>query len=112
LRTNRSARLNPSSFPYSPFEENPAEPFLAQLFVLWLLTACCYGVQVLAERHRQALEIAREFALREGQLQSAGRLAAEIAHQIKNPLAIINNAVFSMQRAFREGRQDVSKQLE
>src|SRR6185369_3181479 len=70
------------------------------------------GLQLLIERQRQALEEAREFALREGQLHSAGRLAAEFAHQIKNPLAIINNAVFSVRRAMKEGRRDISRQIE
>jgi signal transduction histidine kinase len=79
--------------------------------VLWLLTACCYGVQALLERERHAMEEAREFELRERQLRSAGRLAAEFAHQIKNPLAIINNAAFSLQRALREGRSDAAKHI-
>jgi signal transduction histidine kinase len=47
------------------------------------------------------LEEAREFAMREGQLHSAGRLAAEIAHRLKNPLAVINNAAYSLQRTLR-----------
>jgi signal transduction histidine kinase len=42
--------------------------------------------------------------MREGQLRSAGRVAAEFTHQIKNPLAIINNAAFSLQRALKQGR--------
>ncbi|MGD0614257.1 MAG: ATP-binding protein, partial [Verrucomicrobiota bacterium] len=87
-------------------------PYLPHLAVLWLLTACCYGVQVLAERERQALDEAREFEVRERQLRSAGRLAAEFAHQIKNPLAIINNAVFSLQRALKQGRNDVAGQID
>jgi signal transduction histidine kinase len=84
--------------------ENPTEPLLLRMFLLLLMTLCCYAVQVLLEKQRQAEEEAREFGLREGQLQSAGRLAAEFVHQMKNPLAIINNALFSLQRALKEGR--------
>lgn len=84
-------------------EENPSEAFL-RLFVLWLLTACAYGVQVLADRQRRAAEEEQEFAVREAQLRTAGRLAAEIAHQLKNPLAIINNTVFSLHRAWNAGK--------
>ena len=75
------------------------------------MTVCCYGVQVLLERQRQAVEEAREFAMREGQLRSAGRLAAEFTHQIKNPLAIINNAAFSLQRALKQGKPVSAEQI-
>jgi two-component system NtrC family sensor kinase len=67
---------------------------------------------VLAERQRRAFEEEREFAVREAQLHSAGRLAAEFAHQIKNPLAVINNAVYSVERALKEGRTNVLRQIE
>jgi signal transduction histidine kinase len=93
-------------------EETSAEPFLLRVAVLWLLTACCYGVQVLAERQRRAEEEAHEMGLRQGQLRSAGRIAAEFAHQIKNPLAIMNNAAFSLQRALKEGRGDPARQVQ
>ena len=110
-RTNMPAWV--SDPPYStPTEEIAIEPELPKIFVLCLLTVCCYGVQVLADRQKRALDEAREFALREGQLRSAGRLAAEFAHQIKNPLAIINNAAFSVQRALKAGRHDVGRQIE
>ena len=91
---------------------NPAEPFLLRLFVLWLTALSCYAIQVLLEKQRLALDEAREFSVREGQLRSAGRLAAEIAHQIKNPLAIINNAAFSIQRGMKEGKADPSQQIQ
>ena len=71
--------------------------FVRASFLL-LMSVCCYGVQVLVDRDRSAELEAREFALRQEQLRSAGRLAAEIAHQLKNPLAIINNAAWSLQR--------------
>jgi signal transduction histidine kinase len=90
---------------------NPAEPLLLRLALLLLMTFGCYAIQVLLERQRQVAEEAREFAVREVQLRSAGRLAAEFAHQIKNPLAIINNAVFSLQKALREGKGANAQQI-
>ena len=93
------------------YQENPAEPLLVRLMLLLLMTVCSYGVQVLFQRQRQALEEAREFAVREVQLQAAGRLAAQFAHQIKNPLAIINNAAFSLQRILA-GRKEAAAQVQ
>ncbi len=101
-----------SSMPHASDEETPTESFLLRLFVLLLLTLCCYGVQGLAERQRRELEEAREFAMREGQLHSAGRLAAEFAHQIKNPLAVITNATYSLQRSLRENKNSAAQQIE
>jgi signal transduction histidine kinase len=69
-------------------------------------------MQALLERQRLAAEEAEEFAAREGQLHSAGRLAAEFAHQIKNPLAVINNVAFSLQRSLRDGKTVSSQQVE
>jgi signal transduction histidine kinase len=80
------------------------EPFLLRLSLLILMTVICYGVQVLMEKQRRADEEAREFSLRQEQLQATGRLAAEIAHQLKNPLGIINNAAFTLQRTVKEGK--------
>jgi signal transduction histidine kinase len=84
--------------------EGQAEPLLVRLALLVLMATCSYGVQVLLERQRKAEEEAREAALRDGQLHAAGRLAAEFAHQIKNPLAVINNAAYSIQRALKQQR--------
>jgi signal transduction histidine kinase len=83
---------------------NPTEPFFLRIAVLFLLTLCCYGVQVLLEKQHRAEESSREFALRQEQLQATGRLAAEIAHQLKNPMSIINNAAFTLQRTIKEGK--------
>ncbi|MGA9449988.1 MAG: HAMP domain-containing sensor histidine kinase [Verrucomicrobiia bacterium] len=95
-----------------PLHENLGEPFVLRLAVLWLTAICCYGLPALLERQRLAVEEAEEFAAREGQLRSAGRLAAEFAHQIKNPLAVINNAVFSLQRSLRDGKSAIAPQIE
>ena len=91
--------------------ENPTQTLTLRLALLLLMTVCCYGVQVLLERQRRAVEEEREFAMREGQLRSAGRVAAEFTHQIKNPLAIINNAAFSLQRALKQGKPISPEQI-
>jgi signal transduction histidine kinase len=69
-------------------------------------------LQVLLEKQRQAAEESQEFAVRQEQLRSAGRLAAKIAHQLKNPLGIINNAAYTLQRAFQEGKPVNPQQIE
>jgi len=86
------------------FPDESTEPVFLRMTVLLMMTACCYGVQVLFDKQRHVENEAREFAERQGQLQSAGKLAAEIAHQLKNPLGIINNAAFTLQRTVREGK--------
>ena len=92
--------------------DNLGQTLTLRLALLLLMTVCCYGVQVLLERQRRAVEEAHEFAMREGQLRSAGRVAAEFTHQIKNPLAIINNAAFSLQRALKQGRAVSAEQIQ
>lgn len=91
---------------------NATEPFLLRLILLWLLSICCYGLQVLFEKQRRAAEESQEYAVRQEQLRAAGRLAAKIAHQIKNPLGIINNAAYSLQRALQEGKPPNAQQVE
>jgi signal transduction histidine kinase len=88
-----------------------AEPFFLRLTVLVFIMGACYGLQVLFEKAQMALEEAREFSARQEQLRAAGRLAAEIAHQIKNPLGIINNTAFSLQRAAAAGKPVNAEQL-
>lgn len=82
------------------------EAIVIRVIVLVLAGVWLYGVQVLLEKQKLTEEEAREFATRENQLRSAGRLAAEFAHQIKNPLAIVNNAAFSLERGLKTGKGD------
>jgi signal transduction histidine kinase len=99
----------------SDFEEAgdfPLETFLLRILVLWLVTGWCYVLQVLLEKQRRAAEEAQEYAMRQEQLRSAGKLAGKIAHQIKNPLGIINNAAYSLARALREGKTINPQQVE
>lgn len=92
--------------------EDVGEPLFAHLMVLGLTAAFCHAVQVMLQRQKLAVEEAREFATRESQLRSAGRLAARIAHQIKNPLGIINNTAYSLRRALKDARPETTQQIE
>ena len=98
------------NFPESA-DEDPTEAIFIRWLTLALAAVWLYAVQVLLEKQRLAQEEAREFSLRENQLRSAGRLAAEFAHQIKNPLAIVNNAAFSLGRALKSGKGDPQAHL-
>jgi signal transduction histidine kinase len=89
----------------------PMEVLILRVALLVLMTLCCYAVQVLLQRQKLVLDQESEFALRENQLRSAGRQAAEFAHQIKNPLAIINTAVYSLQRGLKDGKADAASHL-
>ncbi len=74
------------------------ELYWLRLMVLLLISLCCWGVYVLLQRDRQRSRVRHEFELREQSAAASGRLAAEMAHQLKNPLAIINNAAYLLQR--------------
>jgi len=92
--------------------EGLGESFLLRLLVLWLTTISCHGAQAFVEKQHVVAAEAEEFAVRENQLRAAGRLAAEFAHQIKNPLAIISNSAHSLQRSARENKPASLSQIE
>ncbi|HRZ38835.1 MAG TPA: ATP-binding protein, partial [Candidatus Paceibacterota bacterium] len=78
--------------------------FVWRLALLMAVAAWSWGLQILFDRQRQRQDEQQELALRRQQLEAAGRLAAEIAHQLKNPLSIINNASYTLQRTVKEGK--------
>ncbi len=94
----------------NPGEALAFEPFVLKIAVLALVSASGFGIQTLIVREREAREHRRERAVRQQQLQMAGRLAGEIAHQLKNPLGIINNAAYNLQKA-REGGQPLDPHI-
>lgn len=116
LAADLDRMLYPQRFisgPHAPpdLPETEAAPYVLRVAVLVLLTFCCFGVQVLAAAQLHNEEEQKEYAVRTEQLRSAGRLAAEVAHQIKNPLAIINNVTFSLQKNFVKEKPEAASQV-
>ena len=105
------ARINPRG-PIMNVEEISTEKPYERIIVLVAWALCCYGIQVLFEKQKRAEAEATELAVRQERLRTAGRLAAEIAHQIKNPLGIITNAAFCLNRAVHEGETAVDEQIQ
>ena len=89
-----------------------ARPLLLRLVLMGAVGAWCYGLEVLLDKQLRSLDELRELALRREQLEASGRLAAEIAHQLKNPLGIINNAAFTLQRTVKEGKKTITQQIQ
>ena len=104
--------LSAASVLDSAYSENPTEQMILRLNILILMSICCYGLQALVQKQRRAEVDAEEFIMRQSQLEAAGRLAAEIAHQIKNPLGIINTAAYSLQKALGSKDASVVEQIE
>lgn len=93
-------------------DRNALQSLMSRVLLLLLLAVSCYGINVLADLQLQAQDEAHEFAIRQEQLRSTGRLAAEIAHQLKNPLSIINNAAFSLQKSLGDAKPAALQQIE
>jgi signal transduction histidine kinase len=85
--------VNPESLEVTPGLQ------VLRVAVLTLLTFSFYGMQVLLARQREVLQEQEALNVLTERLRTAGRVAAEFAHQIKNPLAIINNVSFSLRKA-------------
>ena len=75
-----------------------------RLTILVLVGLCCWGAYALIDRRRLREVWQQEFQLRTEKIAATARLAAEMAHQLKNPLGIINNAAFLLQREAENGK--------
>jgi signal transduction histidine kinase len=107
---NRIARQQKSvvvsvSSPESP-EVTPGLQVL-RVAVLTLLTFSVYGMQVLLARQRQVMLEQQAFLVLTERLRTAGRVAAEFAHQIKNPLSILTNVIFSLEKSAPNAKPQV-----
>ena len=88
------------------------EPVVLRIFFLVILSASSMGLHLTLIRQKQVRDEAQEFWLRQEQIRANGRLAAEIAHQLKNPLGIINNVAYIIQKKVERGKSDIESQIQ
>ena len=87
-------------------------PFWLRAALLLVIMFWLWGVRTLLERQLRREEEQTEMTFRRGQMDATARLAAEIAHKLKNPLAIINNASYTLQRTVKEGKGTITQQIQ
>lgn len=67
---------------------------ILRILVLVLFSSTCWGVYHIVERRKKMIDEDQEKTIRMEKLHLAGLIAGEIAHELKNPLAIMNNAIY------------------
>jgi signal transduction histidine kinase len=67
--------------------------------------------QIVAERTKQ-LEEAQESLLRQERLAALGELSGSIGHELRNPLSVIDNAVYYLQMVLKQPDPKVREYLE
>lgn len=77
---------------------NNTEQITMRLILLISMVFFCFAFQVLFDREKNLREERLELRVRNEHLKGMGRLVAEIAHQLKNPLSIINNAAYLLEK--------------
>ncbi len=64
------------------------------------------------EERTQALEQAQQRLLRSERLATVGKLGAGIAHELRNPLGVINNSVYYLRTRLGEAEAKITKHLD
>ena len=67
--------------------------------------------EMVDERTRE-LQLAQEQLIRQEKLAFLGQLAGGVGHELRNPLGVINNAVFFLQNVLAEADQQVKEYLD
>jgi signal transduction histidine kinase len=72
---------------------------MIRVLLIVLFSTTCWGLYTSWQRRRRVMDEEQERFIRVEKLSLAGQLAGEIAHELKNPLAIMNNALYILNRS-------------
>ena len=72
---------------------------MIRVLLIVLFSSTCWGLYTSWQRRRRVMDQEQERLIRVEKLSLAGQLAGEIAHELKNPLAIMNNALYILNRS-------------
>ncbi|MDP8219450.1 MAG: ATP-binding protein, partial [Candidatus Theseobacter exili] len=84
---------------------------ILRIFALVLVSGCCWGVYSLVRLKTKEGEELEELKLRKDKMLGLSRMAGEIAHEIKNPLSIVNNAAYYILKHVDKGNERIRQQV-
>ncbi|MCK5160171.1 MAG: hypothetical protein KAQ99_01230 [Candidatus Aureabacteria bacterium] len=85
--------------------------FWLKVSVLILVSVCCWGIYTILVYQRRRGEEFQEMTVRSEKLSFAAKLAASIAHELKNPLGIIMNAAYLLENSPEVSSDLTKKQI-
>ena len=74
------------------------EVFLLRITTLVLVSICCWGIYFLIQKKYVQKQDEYERVIRSEKLKVASNLTSQVAHELKNPLCIINNATYLIKK--------------
>lgn len=88
------------------------EIFFLRIAMLVLVSFCCWGIYFLIDKKNRQLRENQELTIRTEKLHIASQLACQIAHELKNPLGIINNAAYLIGKKVDEKSEKIIRQVD
>jgi signal transduction histidine kinase len=85
---------------------------ILNVVILALVGGGCYGAHLLVRMRLRALSEDQERMIRTEKLNLAAMMATSIAHELKNPLAVMNNAAFILRRGEGQLEPKLRKQID
>ena len=83
------------------------EVFFLRVTTLVLVSICCWGIYFLIQKKYAQKQDEYERVIRSEKLKIASNLTSQVAHELKNPLCIINNATYLIKKNAHSGSEKI-----